>query len=77
MVSILTMGLGLFFRSVSEISKKTIDWSTLNRENGLTASLFVFAAAAFLTFIGTSSPIITGFLGSPSQVDISFYDRGS
>ena len=75
MVSILVIGLGLFFRSVSEISKKPVDWSTLNRETGLNASLFVFGAAAFLTFIGTSSPIITGLLGKPSQVDISFYDR--
>ena len=52
-----------------------MDLTSLNRENGLFGSMIVFTASAFLTFLGTSSPIITGIMGSPSQVDISFYDK--
>ena len=71
----LIFSLTIFFKRVKDIKQKAIDWSKINRENALTASLWVFAASAFLIFIGTSSPIITGLLGNPSQVDISFYDK--
>jgi cytochrome c-type biogenesis protein CcmF len=37
--------------------------------------MILFVAAGILTIMGTSSPIITGILGNPSQVDISFYDK--
>jgi cytochrome c-type biogenesis protein CcmF len=71
----LIFSLTVFFKRSKEIKKQPVDWSKINRENALTASLWVFAASAFLIFIGTSSPIITGLLGKPSQVDISFYDK--
>jgi cytochrome c-type biogenesis protein CcmF len=75
MLVILGLGAGLFFKRMNHIPYKAMDLNTLNRENGLFGSMIVFAASAFLTFIGTSSPIITGIMGSPSQVDISFYDK--
>jgi len=75
MVAMLGLGLGFFFKRVKDIPHKQMDLTSLNRENGLFGCMIVFAASAFLTFLGTSSPIITGIMGSPSQVDISFYDR--
>jgi len=75
MVSMLGIGLIMFFKRLTDIPLKAMDLSTLNRENGLFGSMIVFAASAFLTFIGTSSPIITGLMGSPSQVNVSFYDN--
>ena len=71
----IVLGLLFLIRRFSDIPIQTINFDTLNRENGLFAGLILFAAAGFLTIIGTSSPIITGILGSPSQVDISFYDK--
>ena len=72
-----TLVIGLFYliRRYSDIPVQAINFDTLNRENGLFASMILFGAAGFLTIMGTSSPIITGFLGNPSQVDISFYDK--
>jgi cytochrome c-type biogenesis protein CcmF len=73
----ITLLIGLFHlvRRFSDIPVQTLNFDTLNRENGLFASMILFGAAGFLTIMGTSSPIITGFLGNPSQVDISFYDK--
>jgi cytochrome c-type biogenesis protein CcmF len=69
--------LGIFYlgQRFSDIPVQTINFDTLNRENGLFTSMILFGAAGFLTIMGTSSPIITGLLGNPSQVDISFYDK--
>ncbi len=75
MVAMLGVGLGFFFKRLKDIPHKPMDLNALNRENGLFGSMIVFAASAFLTFLGTSSPIITGFMGSPSQVDVSFYNK--
>jgi cytochrome c-type biogenesis protein CcmF len=71
----LVLGLFHLIRRFSDIPVQTINFDTLNRENGLFASMILFGAAGFLTIMGTSSPIITGILGNPSQVDISFYDK--
>ena len=68
------LGLLFLISRFSDIPVHTINFDTLNRENGLFASVILFGAAGFLTIIGTSSPIITGFFGDPSQVNISFYE---
>jgi cytochrome c-type biogenesis protein CcmF len=75
MSTALVLGLLLLIKRFSDIPVQSINFDTLNRENGLFASMILFSAAGFLTIIGTSSPIITGILGSPSQVDVSFYDK--
>ncbi len=75
MIVMLGIGLIFFFKRLKDIPLKPMDLNTLNRENGLFGAMIVLAASAFLTFLGTSSPIITGLMGSPSQVDISFYDK--
>lgn len=74
-LAVLGSGLALFFLRYREIPHQPIDYSAPNRENAILASLFVFATSAFLVFVGTSSPIITGFFGNPSAATISYYNR--
>ena len=75
-MAILTIfGFGVFFNRYKSIPIVSMDTSALNRENGLGISVIVFIAMAVLTFVGTSSPILSGFFGDPSQVDTSFYNR--
>ena len=69
------LGFGIFINRLKSIRVVSMDTSALNRENGLGISVIVFIAMAVLTFVGTSSPILSGFFGDPSQVDISFYNR--
>lgn len=57
-----------------DIHFQELNLSILNREAILLGSMLVFSVSAFLTFIGTSSPLITGLLGKPAQVDISYYN---
>ncbi|MGD9487788.1 MAG: heme lyase CcmF/NrfE family subunit [Calditrichaceae bacterium] len=75
MLTFLLLGFGIFLMRRNDIPFVAIDKAFANRENGLFVSIYVFLAFAFLTFIGTSSPIITGFLSTPSQVNISFYNQ--
>jgi cytochrome c-type biogenesis protein CcmF len=74
-IAALGIGFSMFFRRYREIPRETIDYAAPNRENAILASLFVFLASAFLVFVGTSSPIITGFFGNPSAATISYYNR--
>lgn len=75
MVVSTALGLGLLVIRFSEIKSPKIDASSLNRELLLLLSMFVLGAAALFTFVGMSSPIITGLTGKASQVDISFYNK--
>ncbi|MCK6619710.1 MAG: cytochrome c biogenesis protein CcsA [Calditrichia bacterium] len=74
-LTVLGIGLFLLFKKYGEIPYVALELTSLNREMILLASLFVFAASAFFTFMGTSSPIFTGLLGRPSQVNIQFYNK--
>ena len=73
--TIITIGLFLFLPRMKKFPHQTIDFSMPNRENAMVFSVWVFSASAFLIFIGTSSPLISGLFGDPSQVDISFYNK--
>ena len=75
MVTHLLLGFGIYFIRQKDIPFIAMDKSAVTRENGLLASVVVFCASAFLTFLGTSSPIITGFLGNPQNVETSFYNQ--
>lgn len=75
MVAMIVFGIGIFFNRLKAIPITPMEKSLLNRENGLGISVIVFIALAGITFLGTSSPIISGFFGDPSQVEISFYNR--
>lgn len=75
-MAILTLyGFGIFFNRFKSIPVISMETSALNKENGLGISVIVFIAMAVLTFVGTSSPILSGFFGDPSQVGISFYNK--
>ena len=47
----------------------------MNRELMLLLGLAVLCAGALFTFVGMSSPILTGLFGKASQVEVSFYNR--
>lgn len=74
-LTILGIGIMLLFKKHREIPHVALELTSLNREMILLTSLFVFAASAFFTFMGTSSPIFTGLLGQPAQVNIQFYNK--
>lgn len=67
--------LGLLARRLKEIPKYPIDYRLLTRENALTVTIFALGASALFILIGTSSPLITGLVSTPSQVDPSFYNK--
>ncbi len=75
LLAILVPGLGLFLKRLKEIPSTPNKITTINRENGLILSLYLFLGSALFTFLGTSSPILTGILGNPSQVHISYYNK--
>jgi cytochrome c-type biogenesis protein CcmF len=75
MVSVLIIAVALFALRFASINGPGIEFNNLNRENTIILSMFVFSASALLTFLGTSSPIISGIFGEASQVDISFYNK--
>jgi len=67
-------GLGFMYSRRDAIPGEKIDFSKFTKESVLFYSMVVLLLSAFLTLIGTSSPILTGIAGQPSQVDISFYN---
>jgi cytochrome c-type biogenesis protein CcmF len=75
MVASVAIGIGLFAMRFSEIKSPKIDHSSLNREVALFIGMYILVAAALFTFVGMSSPIITGLIGNASQVDTSFYNK--
>ena len=75
MVMTVGLGFGLFVTRFKGIKSPKIDTSNLNREVALLLSLFVLSAGALFTFVGMSSPILTGLVTKASQVDISFYNK--
>ncbi|MBD3223129.1 MAG: hypothetical protein GF313_00255 [Caldithrix sp.] len=68
-------GIGLLLYRGRTIPYAKIDYSSLTKENTLVATVWLLLVSAFLTLIGTSSPILSGIVGQASQVDISFYNR--
>lgn len=76
MVGTLILSGALFFKSYKSTPKAKIEIFKLSRESGLYWSMIVFCLSALFIFVGTSSPIITGFLSpNPSQVEMGFYNK--
>lgn len=69
------LGFGFFAARFKQITRVPIDFSRLNREVALLLGMVALALTALFTFAGMSSPILTGLVGDPSQVDISFYNK--
>jgi cytochrome c-type biogenesis protein CcmF len=75
-IGLLVLSTVLFLRSYKSIPGAKIDIFKISRESGLFWCMIVFCVSALFIFIGTSSPIITGLVGSnPSQVDVGFYNK--
>ncbi len=70
----LAVGWGLLYQRRREISGPPINLSGFNREAVIWASMIIFLVSTVLILIGTSSPILTGLIGDPAQVDTSFYN---
>ncbi len=75
LVAGIVVGFGTFAMRFREIRSPAISIAHLNREVALLLSMFVLSAAALFTFVGMSSPILTGLVGQASQVDPSFYNK--
>jgi cytochrome c-type biogenesis protein CcmF len=76
MLGALALAAVLFFKNLKSTPNAKIDIFHVSRESGLFWSMIVFCLSALFIFVGTSSPIITGFLyANPSQVDIGFYNK--
>ena len=73
-MAILVTGVTVLRSRHQHIQFQELNLTTLNREAILLSSMLVFSLSAFLTFIGTSSPLFTGLVGKPAQVDTSFYN---
>ena len=73
-VAVLAIGLITFQQRRWELRGVAIDFNSLNRESVLLGGMVLFSISAAMVFLGTSSPIFTGFFGTPAQVGISFYN---
>lgn len=69
------IGFGLLAARAREIKAPRIEIKTINRELILFLSIVALCVVALFTIVGTSSPILTGLFGNPSQVDTSFYNK--
>jgi cytochrome c-type biogenesis protein CcmF len=69
------LGLGWFAVRFRDFTSPRIPLSGLNREITLLLGLWVLVLGALFTFVGMSSPILTGLFGKASQVDTSFYNK--
>ncbi len=49
--------------------------SVSSREFGLVTGILLFCVAAAFVLVGTSSPILTGLLGNPSNVTTDYYNQ--
>lgn len=76
MLVILVISLFFIIKNFKKIQSNSFDPFKLNRESGLFWSIVVLLLSGLFTFIGTSSPIITGiFSSTPTPVEITFYNR--
>ncbi len=69
------LGLGWFTARFRDFASPRIPFSGLNREITLLLGVWVLVLGALFTFVGMSSPILTGLFGKASQVDTSFYNK--
>lgn len=74
MLFFLIVGIRLFIQNSRDMKHVPIDFSVLNRENGLVFSMIILLILATATFLGTSWPIISGFFGQASSPGSDFYN---
>lgn len=75
MVLFVIFSLGLLLWRSPRINSPKIDRNLLSQGFGVILGMVFLSVSAILILLGTSSPIITGFLGNPSKVSIIYYIR--
>jgi cytochrome c-type biogenesis protein CcmF len=75
MIVFIAFSLGLLIWRSPKIKSPKIDRNVLSQGFGVTLGMVFLSVSAILILLGTSSPIITGFLGNPSKVDTVYYIR--
>ncbi len=69
------VGFGLLAVRASDIRSPKLGKLEFNRETALLCGVLVLCAGTLFTFVGMSSPLITGMFGRASQVDTPFYNK--
>lgn len=57
------------------VSGPAVPKAVSSREFGLVVGILLFCLAAGFVLVGTSSPILTGLLGNPSNVTMDYYNQ--
>lgn len=68
------IGMGLFLARYRDIPSDSVDEIWYSKVSTFSYTILLLSLSAIIISIGTSSPIITGFIGSPASVDTSFYN---
>ena len=70
----LVMGAMAFILRAAEVKGSKVQTALFTRESFIFFGMLVLLILSLLTFLGTSSPIITGIVGTASNVSTSFYN---
>lgn len=70
----LSIGLLTFLFRINEVKSERVQSALMSRESFMLFGILTLLILAALTFIGTSSPIISGFFGEASNVSIEYYN---
>lgn len=71
----LVPGLVLIFLRREQIGFRRMEVASVTKESALLFTVTLLSVSAFLTLIGTSSPILSRLIGPSSQVSTDFYNR--
>jgi len=74
-VFFLVLGALFFLFRRREIQGEKVQSALFSRESFMLYGMMSLLLLAFLTLVGTSSPLITGFFGEASNVSIDYYNR--
>ncbi len=69
------MAVGTLLFRFAEVKGNKVELATVSRESFILYGILVMMVLAILTFVGTSSPIITGMFGKASNVSIDYYNN--
>ncbi len=68
------IAVGTLLLRFAEVKGNKVEFTSFSRETFILYGVLVMLVLAILTFVGTSSPIITGFFGKASNVSIDYYN---
>ncbi len=73
-VLFLAISLLTFLFRINEVKSEKVQTAFFSRESFILFGVLVLVIFAILTFLGTSSPIISGFFGKASNVSTDYYN---